>query len=291
MATDVQDGHVTLRGLTFHYRDWGGEGQPLVLLHGLASSCRTWDFAAPMLRDHFRVFALDQRGHGASAKCEDGYNFDNFTEDVRSFLASQEIERPLLVGHSWGASVVLEYGARHSQDLAGIVMLDGGFGGFRDRPGTTWEEIAERLAPPDLTSYTPDQLMERIRSRGSTPWTPEREAILMFQFDVTPRGTVTPRLTRENHMRILWALWENSGSEPFPKVRCPVLIMPARQRGEGTDEERLRRKEEGVARAAQLLPSARTVWMEDSVHDVQIQRPQTVAQTIIDAFADGFFPG
>ena len=77
------------------------------------------------------------------------------------------------------------------------------------------------MAPPDLTSYTPDQLMERIRSRASTPWTPEREAILLFQFDVTPRGTVTPRLTRENHMRILWALWENSGSEPFPKVRCP----------------------------------------------------------------------
>ena len=149
----------------------------------------------------------------------------------------------------------------------------------------------EQLAPPDLTALTPAQLMERIRSRSGIPWTPEREAILMAQFIVTPGGTVTPHLSRENHKRILRAMWERSSSGQQPLIaQCPVLMMPCRQRGEGVDQERMQRKEAGVQEAGARLPMSRTIWMEDSVHDVQLQRPESVAQAIIDAYTDGFFP-
>lgn len=286
----VQDGFVTVRGLRFHYRDWGGDGHPVVLLHGLASSCRTWDYVAPLLRSHFRVLALDQRGHGTSDKPDDGYDYDSVTEDLQGFLSAMALERPLLVGHSWGCSVVLEYAAKRAQDLTGIVMVDGGFGGPGDHPGRSWEQMWEQLAPPDLTSYTPAQLMEWIRSRSRTPWTAERESILMAQFIVTPRGTVTPQLSRENHKRILHAMWERSGAGDPLVAQCPVLMMPCRQSGEGADQERMQRKETGVQEAGARLPVSRTVWMDDSVHDVQLQRPESVAQTIIDAVTDGFFP-
>ena len=111
----------------------------------------------------------------------------------------------------------------------------------------------------------------------------------MAQFEVTPRGTVLPHLRRENHMKILRSIWELSVSTRFSRVQCPVLLMPTRQRGEGVDEERLRHKEEGVAQAQRLLPTARTVWMEDSIHDVQLQRPEAVVQIIADASSEGFF--
>ena len=148
----------------------------------------------------------------------------------------------------------------------------------------------EQLAPPDLTDHTPAQLMERIRSRSSIPWTPEREAILMAQFSVTARGTVTPHLSRENHKKILRAMWERSGAGQPLIAQCPVLLMPCRQSGDGVDQERMQRKEAGVQEAGARLPVSRTIWMEDSVHDVQLQRPESVAQAIIDAFTDGFFP-
>ena len=286
----VQDRFVTLRGMRFHYRDWGGDGHPAVLLHGLASSCRTWDYVAPLLLPHLRVLALDQRGHGASDKPDDGYDFESVTEDLQAFLSAMALERPLLVGHSWGCSVVLEYAAKRAQDLTGIVMVDGGTGGPGDHPGRSWEQMWEQLAPPDLTAHTPAQLMERIRSRSSIPWTPEREAILMAQFSVTPRGTVTPQLSRENHKKILRAMWERSNSEHPLIAQCPVLLMPCRQSGEGVDQERVQRKEAGVQEAGARLPVSRTIWMEDSVHDVQLQRPESVAQAIVEAFTDGFFP-
>ena len=68
MAEGPRDLTVGLDGMPFHYRDWGGAGQPIVLLHGLASTCHIWDLVAPILRRAFRVVALDQRGHGESGK-------------------------------------------------------------------------------------------------------------------------------------------------------------------------------------------------------------------------------
>jgi pimeloyl-ACP methyl ester carboxylesterase len=261
----------------------------VVLLHGLASSCRTWDLLAPLLRRHFQVVALDQRGHGQSAKPAEGYDFPNITADIHAFLTALGLERPLLVGHSWGARVVLEYGAVHPHDPTGMVLLDGGTGDLGARPGRTWERVAQEMAPPDLTALTPAQFLERVRSRSTQiPWSPEREAALLSLFEVTPRGTITPRLSRENHMKILRAMWENPSSPRFPQVQCPVLLMPARQAQEA-DQERLKTKEEGVARALRTLPRARLVWMEDSIHDVHLQRPQAVAQVITDAAAGGFF--
>src|SRR5207248_4685095 len=66
------------------YRDWGGEGQPLVLLHGLASNARIWDLVAPRLAAHFRVLALDQRSHGLTDPAEDGYDFPSIVRDLQA---------------------------------------------------------------------------------------------------------------------------------------------------------------------------------------------------------------
>src|SRR5215212_111789 len=66
VADDVLTSPAT--GLRLHYRDWGGTGRGLLLLHGLASSARIWDLLAPLLRPYGRVVALDQRGHAASDK-------------------------------------------------------------------------------------------------------------------------------------------------------------------------------------------------------------------------------
>ena len=81
--------------LRMHYRDWGGSGQSLVLLHGLASTCHIWDLVAPILSRDFAVVALDQRGHGETDKPDHGYDFATVVEDLRLFLAATNQERPI----------------------------------------------------------------------------------------------------------------------------------------------------------------------------------------------------
>src|SRR4051794_30672736 len=88
-------------GLAMHYRDWGGAGRPILLLHGLASSARIWDFVAPLLRDRGHVVALDARGHAASAKPDTGYDYATIIADVAGAVQALNLVPPVVVGHSW----------------------------------------------------------------------------------------------------------------------------------------------------------------------------------------------
>ncbi len=102
-----RDQLVTLNGLSFHYRDWGGKGQPVVLLHGLASTSHIWDFVAPILAANNRVVALDQRGHGESDTPGNGYDFRTVAGDLKAFIDSIGVTQPVVIGHSWGGDVAL----------------------------------------------------------------------------------------------------------------------------------------------------------------------------------------
>jgi pimeloyl-ACP methyl ester carboxylesterase len=112
---------------------------------------------------------------------------------------------------------------------------------------------------------------------------------LLASFKVQGDGTVRPRLSRTNHMKVVDALWHHKPSQMFSSVTCPVLLMPARQDGEGAQDDRRFRQKESVAKAESLLPSSKTVWMEDSIHDVPLQRPELVAQVIGGHLRNGFF--
>ncbi|MCH8206402.1 MAG: alpha/beta hydrolase [Chloroflexi bacterium] len=280
---------LDVRGLRLHYRDWGGSGRPVVLLHGLASTCRIWDFVAPILAKGFRVVAVDQRGHGESAKPQDGYDFATLVEDLRGFIGALGLERPIVAGHSWGADVALEYAVAHPQGISGLCFVDGGTIEVSSRPGMTLEKAKEDLAPPDFTGVTIEQLKERVKSwpMGGTV-TPELAEVRLSNFEIRHDGTVRSRLSRENHMRIIEAMWEHRPSLLYPRVECPVLLMPARQDGVDSPMARRFNREESIAAATRLLPTSKAVWLEDSIHDVPLQRPELVAEVIGDHARDGF---
>ena len=101
MPQAPRDELVTVDGLSFHYRDWGGSGQPLLLLHGLASTCHIWDMVAPILAEDHAVIALDLRGHGESAKPNHGYDFATVAQDVIGVINDLGGVAPVVVGHSW----------------------------------------------------------------------------------------------------------------------------------------------------------------------------------------------
>jgi pimeloyl-ACP methyl ester carboxylesterase len=281
---DVQDRIVELSRIRLHIREWHGPpgASAVVLVHGLSSNARIWDAIAPELATRFRVVALDQRGHGLSDKPEDGYGFDEVMEDLHALVEALEIRRPLLVGHSWGGNVVVQYAATHPDGVAGLVLVDGGFLDLSARPGMTWERIEQELAPPDLTSYTVEDLLQRMRNgNASDYWGPAVEATMRGSFDVGPDGKVRPRLSRANHLKILRALWDQRPSDLYPRVRCDILIVPARRSDPDprTAEQRAAREAQ-VARAAQSLPHARVLWMEDTVHDIPLHRPRELAEAI-----------
>ena len=284
------DCYIDLRGLPFRYRDWGGDGRPVLLLHGLASTCHIWDLVAPLLAQDFRVAALDQRGHGRSAQVEDGYDFATVSGDATQFINSLGWERPVIVGHSWGADVALELAAAKPDLAAGLIFVDGGAIEPSARPGWSLEQAREDMAPPIFTGFTPEMMRARVKEGarfGPNPPETVVEAVLA-NFRVLEDGTIQSNLRRENHLRIIDALWDHKPSQLYPGLQCPVLMLPARQSTPDAMDRRFRR-EESIARAASLLPVSKTVWLEDSIHDVPLQRPELVANTIRDHINNGFF--
>ena len=287
------DEYTRYGGLQMHIRNWGGDGSPVVLLHGLASTCRIWDLTAPILARDFSVIAVDQRGHGDSGKPEDGYEFTSVGNDVAALLDGRGIERPVLVGHSWGADVALEVSVAQPDLLQGIVFVDGG----TIEPSARYDTLDDALvqmAPPDFRGVTPAQFMERVKSGGQ--WATliaehgkPTEEIILANFATLEDDTLRAKLSRENHLSIIRALWEHHPPQLYQKVPCPVLMMPARQLANPAAAERAVSRAEIVATAERLLPRSKTVWMEDSIHDVPVQRPKLVAKTIREHILNGFF--
>lgn len=290
--TQRRSSYVFLNGLRMHYLAWEPEEpvepihEPaLVLLHGLASNARIWDKVGPRLAARgYRVFALDQRGHGQSDKPGDGYDFSTIGRDLLTALDAWYLTHPVLVGHSWGASVVLDFATRYPigpHAPAAAILIDGGLARLNNGPEDNWEAVRERFKPPQLAGMNVDEFLSRVQ-RGQPGWRADDEAlqIVLANFEVQEDETIRPHLSLENHLKILRAMWEFNPIEALRRVRCPVtaiLAQPADPQG----DEFFRRKQLGAAAGQQANSRLQVHWVPDSIHDLPLQRPDELADQII----------
>ena len=286
----MNDGYVTVGDLRLHYLEWpqrGGEAEapPLLLLHGLASAAAIWELVAPTLAAERRVVALDQRGHGLSDKPDSGYDFATIVaDDIAAAGALGLGPRFAVAGHSWGANVALELAARHPDRVAALLLVDGGFGMLRERPGATWEQVSRDLAPPRFAGTPREIFLVWVRDRIPDAG-PEVEDIELRIVELRPDDTVGPRLSFENHMKILRAMWDQDAAALFPAVRAPTRYILAEGAGVGgattsAEDGFLAAKRRGAAHARERMaaaPSVEVIWMPDTVHDIPLQRPADLA--------------
>lgn len=289
MAAPI-DGHVTTptTGLDVRFREWGGpaahEGgrTPVVLLHGLASTCRIYDLCAPLLAQTRRVVAYDQRGHGETATPESGYDPETFVADGIGVAYALQLAEPYIVaGHSWGATTALNWAVRHPERVHAVVLIDGAIFPFRETPGATWESVAGRLAPPDLSGTTLDDLIERTRDSLGFLDESFRRSYFGAILQVAPDGSVRARLPRDAHMRILRTLWDTDVDATFRALRRPALALLAqREPADAGDQQREESRRRMAERLQKAQPLLQVRWLKDTIHDVPLQRPGLLAEAI-----------
>jgi pimeloyl-ACP methyl ester carboxylesterase len=272
------DKNLTIGELRFHYRDWGGHGWPILLLHGLASTSHIWDLVAPLLVEDARAIALDLRGHGQSDKPDSNYDFETVVDDVIAALKELQMEHPVVVGHSWGAMVGLWMAANYPDSLSGLVMVDGGLVDMGTQG--SWEQTLERLAPPKLDGLPVAEFRTLLVDHAPQGLvTPAAEAAILANFEIDGDEKIHPRLPRAYHERILRAMWEQRIYQQYEKVACPTLLLPVRWR-EQDDPNHVALKEAGAAKAEELIADVEVAWLEDTIHDVPLQKPHLVADHI-----------
>ena len=111
-------------GLTLHYQQVG-DGPDVVMVHGITGNLAVWHLQlVPALSDRFRVLTYDLRGHGYSGTPPSGYTPDDMADDLLGLLDGLELERPALVGHSYGADITLYFAARHPDRVSQVVAIE-----------------------------------------------------------------------------------------------------------------------------------------------------------------------
>jgi len=100
-------------------------GLPVLAVHGISATHRSWDVVAAALHDR-RVIAPDLRGRGRSNALPGPYGLERHADDLAAALDALGVDRAFVVGHSMGSFVSVRFAERHPDRVAGVVLIDGG---------------------------------------------------------------------------------------------------------------------------------------------------------------------
>ncbi|MES2556341.1 MAG: alpha/beta fold hydrolase [Bacteroidota bacterium] len=123
-----------------------GEGQPLLILHGLFGHSDNWQTHAKKLSEYYQVILIDQRNHGHSDWSEE-FSYDLLAEDLHELITDLGLQKIILLGHSMGGKTVMRYAQLHPEAIEKLIVVDMGVKAYP--PHHT--DILEGLSKVDLS--------------------------------------------------------------------------------------------------------------------------------------------
>ena len=108
--------------MKLHYRKYG-EGQPIVILHGLFGSSDNWQTLGKKFAENFEVYLVDQRNHGHSPKSNE-FNYQLLSDDLYKLITYLELENIILIGHSMGGKTVMTFTQQHPEFIEKLIVVD-----------------------------------------------------------------------------------------------------------------------------------------------------------------------
>lgn len=260
VAVDAAEIHVEL----------AGEGAPIVLLHGLGLSGALWNRVRDGFGPGYSLVLVDLRGAGRTRELErDELSLQRWADDLEAVLATLGIRRPVLVGHSLGASVALKYALERPDDVCALVLIGA-------------DANLSNLAPRMTAA------VERIETIGLEAWVSEHWS----KNPPFARGSLerNPEILDEYRDLLL-------GNDPINYVRQCRAIATAESLGErlgdvtqpalvlvGAEDDRT--LPEHGRRLAEQLPNAQIVEIAGVGHTLPLEAPQETAAAV-SAFLHG----
>ncbi|MEW1721825.1 alpha/beta fold hydrolase [Streptomyces sp. NPDC093109] len=304
-----------------HAHDHGGDGPPLVLLHGAGRSLADWAATAPLLTRRHRVLAVDLPGHGGSEHATDTWTFDGVVASIEQTLATYGIPEAIPVGHSLGGIVALRYAARHGgttphstprttpnptpRTTPAAVNLDGfwwGRGNPADYPGLTPATVTESVARiGELMRAAAGQLAGADHVHQQATYAEQfgipyarSEAAARGAVRELPDGRFQTLPVRERALEMYAALDALDLMALVRSVPCPVLCvrgrrpqppMPGMEWFEELTAAYARGLDRDLAEAAGAVAAAGrgplVVEDVDATHAMLLEEPEEIAERVL----------
>jgi pimeloyl-ACP methyl ester carboxylesterase len=266
------DRRATVRGIDFHYLEWGDDAAPpVVLLHGLTGHAHTWDHMAPALAARYHVLAPDQRGHGDTGHTGT-YATRDFVADLEALTGLWGLDRFVLFGLSMGGHNAMAYAAAHPERVSRLIVID--IPPQMDRTRAPNWEVISRLAE---TGHQPMQTFEQAveAARAGNPTAPEENLRYRTKWNLNTLDDGRLVLKYDPRAPARWEpadLWDT-----LPSISAPTLLV----RGGKTQVL----PAEVAARMVSVFPDAELTEVADSGHSVPTDRPEALAEIVIDWLA------
>jgi esterase len=100
-----------------------GQGEPLIILHGLFGSSDNWYTLAKTFAENFTVYLIDQRNHGQSPHSED-FNYKLLTEDLFEFVNDHRLKKVNIIGHSMGGKAAMNFAVKYPERVKKLIVVD-----------------------------------------------------------------------------------------------------------------------------------------------------------------------
>lgn len=240
-------------GCQLHYEDYG-HGAPLLLVHGLGSSTRDWEYQIPVLSQHYRVLALDVRGHGRSDKPRETYRIADFADDVAALIEHLQLPPVHLVGISMGGMIGFQLGVDRPELLRSLTIVNSG-PEVKAKSPRDWLEIGKRWTLSRLLS------LETIaKALGKLLFPGPEQAELRRKIEER-----WPQNDKRAYLASLDAIIGWGVRERLSRITCPTLVISADR-----DYTPVERKREYVAE----MPDARLLVIENSRHATPLDQPE-----------------
>lgn len=214
-------------GIQIQLADWEGKGKTVLGVHGITSNCRGFDIIAKQISPENRVLSIDLRGRGLSDKPDTGYSISQHCKDMASVLDDQGIDRAIVMGHSLGAYISMNFAVEYAGRVEKLILFDGG----GDLSIEQWVKVGEGIQPsvdrlgkvfPSMDAYK--DLMKKAPFLN--PWTEIMDTFYEYEVE-TVEGGVRSRVKPEHITEERMNLAQVQIADFFPNINCPVLVLRA----------------------------------------------------------------
>jgi len=263
---------------------WEGRGKTVLCVHGISASCRCWDNVAEALIPQHEVLAMDLRGRGLSEKPASDYSISHHCRDIEALLKHQNINQVIILGHSLGALIGLEFAARFPEKVERLILVDGGGQLTKEQREKVFAGIQPTLDRLGKIFPSKEAYLDLIKSNPLLqPWTPMLETYYLYELEEV-EGGVRSRVKSEHIKEEADNLTDYNVAEFYPRIECPVLILRA---PEGiTTPDNILLPEEALKKMLREIPDARYIDIPGTNHYSIVMQPDKGRDAAILAFLE-----
>lgn len=240
-----------------------GQGEPLIILHGLFGSADNWLSVARELENDYTIYLLDQRNHGDSGH-SDEWDYQVMAEDLEEFMDEHGIEKAHLLGHSMGGKTAMTFALEHPEKVDRLMVVD----------------IAPRYYPvhhQDILDGLNAIDMDQLRSRKEAD-----DILAEYEKEKSTRQFLLKSLGRDDNGKFIW------------KINLPVITEKIENVSQAIDSDKtfdhptlfitgansryVQDKDKGDIE--KYFPKSNIIKIKNAGHWIHAEQPEAIIRTI-----------